>query len=228
MIWTAFADAETYTIYQDGEVLVEEVEGDFYEVSEVKYKEEYCFVVRAHNAVGSSASSNEVCVTLEEPVAPVVTAEATSDTTILLTWTEFEGAYSYNIYSADTLVGEVYYATEYTVEGLKAETEYCFVVEAVSEYGTIKSEQVCAKTLADGISENVATFRIYPNPASDRVFIATEANVEEVTVYTITGVAIYSEVDSDNTINVSDFANGVYFIKVRTDNGEAVQRFIKK
>ena len=228
LTWTAFADAETFTVYQDSEPIAENVEGDSFEVTGLEYGEEYCFVVKAHNAVGSSVSSNEVCVTLEKPVAPVVTAEATSDTTILLTWTEFEGADSYNIYSADTLVAEVYYATEYVVEGLKAETEYCFVVEAVSQFGTIKSEQVCTKTLADGISENTVTFSIYPNPASDRVFIATEANVEEVTVYTITGVAIYSEVDSDNTINVSDFASGVYFIKVRTDNGEAVQRFIKK
>ena len=228
LTWTAFADAETFTIYQDSEPIAENIEGDSFEVTGLEYGEEYCFVVKAHNAVGSSVSSNEVCVTLEKPVAPVVTAEATSDTTILLTWTEFEGADSYNIYSKDTLVAEVYYATEYVVEGLKAETEYCFVVEAVSQFGTIKSEQVCVKTLADGISENAVTFSIYPNPASDRVFIATEANVEEVIVYTITGVAIYSEVDVNNTINVSDFASGVYFIKVRTDNGEAVQRFIKK
>ena len=228
LTWTAFADAETFTIYQDSEPIAENIEGDSFEVTGLEYGEEYCFVVKAHNAVGSSVSSNEVCVTLEKPVAPVVTAEATSDTTILLTWTEFEGADSYNIYSKDTLVAEVYYATEYVVEGLEAETEYCFVVEAVSLFGTIKSEEVCVKTLADGILENTVTFNVYPNPASDRVFIATDANVEEVTVYTITGVAIYSEVDSDNTINVSDFASGVYFIKVRTDNGEAVQRFIKK
>ena len=40
---------------------------------------------------------------------------------------------------------------------------------------------------------------------------------------------VYSEVDfNNNTINVSDLASGVYFVKVRTDNGEVVQRFIKK
>ena len=40
---------------------------------------------------------------------------------------------------------------------------------------------------------------------------------------------VYSEVDfNNNTINVSDFASGVYVMKVRTENGEVVKRFIKK
>ena len=87
----------------------------------------------------------------------------------------------------------------------------------------------CATTNADAIAENVVSFNVYPNPVSDNLVIETEATIEAVTIYTVTGVMVYSEVDfNDNTINVSDFANGVYIMKVRTENGEAVQRFIKK
>ena len=230
LTWTAFADAETFTVYQDSEPVAENIEGDSFEVTGLEYGEEYCFVVKAHNAVGSSVSSNEVCVTLEEPVAPVVTAEATSDTTIKLTWTEFEGADSYNIYSKDTLVAEVYYATEYVVEGLEAETEYCFVVEAVSPFGTIKSEQVCVKTLSDGISENAVTFNVYPNPVADRLYIATETEVKEVVVYDIYGrqQELSAVSYQPSAVDVSGLNSGVYFVKVVTSEGEAVQRFIKK
>ena len=81
----------------------------------------------------------------------------------------------------------------------------------------------------EAIAENEAAFNIYPNPAVDRVVIETEATIEAVTIYTLTGVMVYSEVDfNNNTINVSDFASGVYVMKVRTENGEVVKRFIKK
>ena len=70
---------------------------------------------------------------------------------------------------------------------------------------------------------------IYPNPAYDRVVVETEATIESVSIYTITGVMIYSEVDfNDNTIDVSEFNGGVYIMKVRTENGEVVKRFVKK
>ena len=83
-----------------------------------------------------------------EPVAPVVEAAATSDTTITLTWAAVEDATSYNIYSADTLVASVT-KTTYTVTGLTAETEYAFVVKAVNEFGeSAASNEAKATTLA--------------------------------------------------------------------------------
>ena len=321
-----FIDAETFTVYQDGEILAQNVEEGAYTVEDLEAGE-YCFAVRAYNKTGASATTEEVCVEIKEsgddPVvleAPVVTPEATSDSTIVLTWAAVDGATNYNVYSADTLVANVT-ETTYTVTGLEAEKEYCFNVTAVNEVGgesaksenacatTLKegndptvleapvvqvveitettiviawnpvesatnykvfandqlittlpdtiagfreltpnteycftvvainevgdesapSEKVCATTSGEGIAENAAAFNIYPNPVADKLFIETEATVEEVTIYTLTGVMIYSEVDyNNNTINVSDLSGGVYFIKVRTDNGEVVKRFIKK
>ena len=72
-------------------------------------------------------------------------------------------------------------------------------------------------------------FNIYPNPVDDNLFIETESYIEEVTIYSLTGVMMYKEIDFNNhTINVSDFSCGVYIMKVRTDDGEVVRRFIKK
>ena len=153
-----------------------------------------------------------------------------------MTWGAVEGALSYNVYQGADSIANVT-DTTYTVTGLTANTEYTFTVKAVNEVGKSEaSNEAKAKTLeatpeepGEGIAENAAAFNIYPNPASDRVVIETEATIEEVTIYTITGVMVYSEVDfNDNTVNVSDFANGVYVMKVRTDNGESFQRFIKK
>ena len=73
-------------------------------------------------------------------------------------------------------------------------------------------------------------FNIYPNPANDVINIEAEFDVEEVTIYNITGVMVYNEQCTMNNVqlNVSDLNSGVYFVKVVTNNGETVKRFIKK
>ena len=167
--------------------------------------------------------------TPEIPATPVASVKEVTATTVVLEWNAVEGATSYKVYQGEEVLATVT-ETTYTVTGLEAETEYCFNVTAINENGeSAKSADACAKTTGDAIAENVATLNIYPNPASDRVVIETEATIESVSIYTITGVMIYNEVDfSDNTIDVSEFNGGVYIMKVRTENSEVVKRFIKK
>ena len=78
--------------------------------------------------------------------APVVTATASNDSTIVLTWEAVEGATKYYIYENDEVVGEV--TTLFCeLRGLEANTNYCFTVTAAND--TIESEMsepACAKT----------------------------------------------------------------------------------
>ena len=156
-------------------------------------------------------------------------AEAVSTSSIELTWDAVATATSYNVYQGDNKVATVEEAT-YTVEGLEYNTEYCFTVTAVNEAGeSEKSAQVCEKTLGEGIEELSVSVNIYPNPVENVLFIETEAFVEAISIYTVTGTLIYKEVDfNSNTIDVSEFNGGVYIMKIRTENGETVQRFVKK
>lgn len=79
------------------------------------------------------------------------------------------------------------------------------------------------------IEEYETKFNVYPNPANDILFIETTENVKEVNIYNIVGIPVYSEYNfSNNSINVNDFAEGVYFISIKSDRGEVVKRFIKK
>ena len=236
LTWEAFADAETFTVYQDGEVIASDVTEGFYAVEGLTAGE-YCFVVRAYNAAGASSTTNEACVTIEGgeptptvPAAPVVRVKEVTSTTVILEWDAVEGATKYALYSGDEKLGELA-ETIAGVQYLEPKTTYCFTVTAINEAGeSAHSEEVCATTLpGEGIAENAAALNIYPNPAVDRVVIETEATIEAVSIYTLTGVMIYSEVDfNNNTIDVTDFASGVYVMKVRTENGEVVRRFIKK
>jgi hypothetical protein len=206
----------------------------------------YYLVAAAEDAFTVNVNVEELEGEPEEPVdpeqpadtvvvlaAPVVVVDTVTATTVTLSWNAVEGAASYNVYMDTVLVKNVT-DTVYTVTELTAETTYSFTVTAVAdtlesvasnvvEVTTLKSEEP-----GTGIVENAAAFSIYPNPAVDRVVIATESTIESVSIYTLTGVMIYSEVETNNTINVSDLNSGVYFIKVVTSEGESVQRFIKK
>ena len=236
--WEAVEGAFAYNLYYGGNLLA----GPFEDlVVEIQVPEEgtYCFTVTALNEVGESKHSEEVCVTvtapedMEAPAAPVL--EATLDgNKAILSWEAVEGATYYDVYIGSTPEQAQYLGTA-TMEDLPISLElpepgeYCFFVVAYNLVGASEPSNVACVNYGEGVEENEASFNIYPNPVSDRLVIETEANIEAVTIYTVTGVVVYSEVDfNNNTIDVSDFANGVYVMKVRTENGEAVQRFIKK
>ena len=84
----------------------------------------------------------------------------------------------------------------------------------------------------EGIEEVTSSINMYPNPVNDKLYIETEMEVEEVVVYTITGV-IVGQQSTDNSqqticIDVTNLNSGIYFVKVVTENGETVRRFVKK
>ena len=87
--------------------------------------------------------SEEIVPTLAAPAN--LMAEATSETTIALTWDAVTGATSYNVYNSDVLVANVT-ETTYTVEGLTPATEYSFVVKAVNGAGESEASNVATAT----------------------------------------------------------------------------------
>lgn len=77
---------------------------------------------------------------------------------------------------------------------------------------------------------------IYPNPVKDKLFISLNdienwnGNIE---IYNVTGKLVYSNklnVNSEKTssINISDLPNGFYTVKVISDNGTFVSKFVKE
>ena len=73
-----------------------------------------------------------------------------------------------------------------------------------------------------GINENINNAHIYPNPASQTVTIQVE-NFQKVEIYNIFGQLV--DVKSSNTIDVSNYSQGVYIFKIfDTDNNAAARR----
>ena len=233
--WDAVEKAAGYNIYW-GEEIIDIVAETTYTVEGLEPSTEYCYMISAINKdVESYEKSDVVCATtldLSPSVPTNLKAEATSASSIKLSWTASENAKRYYIYSGDSLVAKTSY-TEYNIVKLEENTEYCYTVTAVN--GEIESEpsnEACVKTLGDGIEELSSSINVYPNPVENELFIATEMNVEEVTIYDVYGRETIrrqvNETTSQQVVNVADLNGGVYFVKIVTDNGEIVKRFIKK
>jgi hypothetical protein len=87
------------------------------------------------------------------------------------------------------------------------------------------------------IINNVANFdkeliSIYPNPASDRVFINTNKTINTIMIYDILGnqVANYGQVNNNQyTIDINNWASQMYIVKIIfEDNSISNQKLIKE
>ena len=173
----------------------------------------------------------EEYITLESPRN--LTATPTSTSAISLKWDAVENATSYNIYQENEIIAKVEsQETSYSVENLNYNTEYCFEVTAVAD--DIESEhsgQACAKTLGESLEEISSSLLLYPNPAENELIIATELHVEEIAIYDIYGRTVSQQVNMttrQQVVDVADLEAGVYFVNIKTDNGNIVKRFVKK
>ena len=83
----------------------------------------------------------------------------------------------------------------------------------------------------DGAEENIdMTVNIFPNPVKDKLTIEAAEPINLLEVFTINGVLVYSQKDCTERIevNVQNFAFGTYVIRMTTDNGVGIRRFVKK
>ncbi|MCB9066069.1 MAG: DUF4465 domain-containing protein [Chitinophagales bacterium] len=83
-----------------------------------------------------------------------------------------------------------------------------------------------------GVTNNTehAIAKVYPNPATDRLYIETnDETVKTVAVYDMSGkqMAVYNAATKVE-INTSNFATGTYVLQIVGDNGVATSRFVKR
>lgn len=69
---------------------------------------------------------------------------------------------------------------------------------------------------------------VYPNPATDVLNISTNENVQRVEIFNMQGQLVKAENGTVNHISVKDLANGLYTVKLTTDNGTSMHKIIKK
>lgn len=155
---------------------------------------------------------------------------------VTMMWDAVEGADAYDVF-VNTATATDYYlgfssGTTYIVGSNNAGTLEFYVVAFNDETESEASEK-CTVIIGDvAVEEITPSFNVYPNPVENNLYIETELNVKEIAIYDIYGkeTKVYSLQTTDfvNTVDVTELKDGVYFVKIMTDNGEVVKRFIKK
>jgi Secretion system C-terminal sorting domain len=70
------------------------------------------------------------------------------------------------------------------------------------------------------------SFEIFPNPTTNELSILSNEIVQKVDIYSVSGKLQIST--SQTKIDVSELSQGIYFVKVYSQNGDAMQKFVKQ
>ena len=70
------------------------------------------------------------------------------------------------------------------------------------------------------------TVKVFPNPANDFVSVSSENNINKIEVFNLLGEKIYVSEPQQTNYNIytSDYTNGLYLIKIKTDKGETIKK----
>ena len=91
--------------------------------------------------------------------------------------------------------------------------------EATTTFATLGVNQIENKSVA-----------VFPNPVNDILTITSKGNLTSIQLLDVQGrlIATYLESEEKATINLSDKASGVYFVKIFTENGVKLEKIVKK
>ncbi len=80
-----------------------------------------------------------------------------------------------------------------------------------------------------GISNSIVTnVSLYPNPVMNSLFISSDALVQKVEIYSLTGMLMLQKVGNSKTIDMSGLSGGSYLVEVFSNQAVIKQLIIKK
>lgn len=87
------------------------------------------------------------------------------------------------------------------------------------------------QTLASQIIEQDNLVTIYPNPATTNITIAAQNELQKIELYDVQGRLVLEKIcenEKQTTLDVSTRAAGLYFIKITTDKGSKLEKWVKE
>ena len=194
---------------------------------------------------GNTVYGNELTfTTLPDDTPEPCDAPTGLDTTLVanevigITWDANANVSSWNVHYRPEN-GEWTSATTtnngYTITGLTGNTTYEIQVQANCGDGNLSdwSASLFVTTKNVGINSWLeSSVTLYPNPAREYVDIRVDGdvNMTSMEVYDVYGKLIntVNVIENPARINVSGLANGMYFVRVTTEQGAVTKTFVKK
>lgn len=176
----------------------------------------------------------------------VVSGTETEAGVITVTWTDNAGTSLWNLHyrkNDELWTSAVVIGTpEYTITDLTPNTDYEIQVQAVCESNMSEWSAPLIATSSegnddDGVAEHLLNrIRLYPNPAKDYIDVVVDGemlNIDNMEVYDVYGKLV-TVVGANNDspirtrINVSGFAQGMYFVRLTTSGGTVTKSFVRQ
>ena len=115
-------------------------------------------------------------------------------------------------------------------DSLNCKSNYCDSSTYIYKAESMVSVNVVSQ-LPTGINEAEANalISIYPNPATNQLFIQTNGTaLEQVNIYNTTGSLVSQTKELQNkSIDIGQLATGVYIAEIKTKEGNARRRWVK-
>lgn len=72
--------------------------------------------------------------------------------------------------------------------------------------------------------------KVYPNPTNSIINITSDFTIESIELYDIQGRILSTSIENRNqtALDISSKSKGIYFLKIKTDNGYKVEKIVKK
>ena len=194
-------------------------------------------VEKSYNSQGSTFANT----TNEELI--VTEADASRDFTgFNLYRMEGDGTGTYELYATIPYVeGQVGYCYTDPYTEVDIQTGYRYQVTANWTSATDACESSPAMAMGSTTDDYVYVFvtdidnpnarmtQLYPNPATDRVHVTSTQEMSRITVINYVGQVVYqSELNNETavTLNTSSYENGVYVVRLETENDVITKRFV--
>ncbi len=238
-----------YLVYRDDQRIAMVVGGESRMYVDEDLTAGHCYTVTALGLGGETAHSNETCASAGDCMgASDFDYEYVGENyKIKLSWTRPEvstglsGYYLYRKFGEEGTYEKIKQlgasATVYTDNTANVQGNYYYRLYAY--YGGIDCTSAPASLKDDPtkfylkvyyspteVDENQASaLKLYPNPAQQSLSLEAEG-MTHMEVYDVLGQLVYQQdAESNNlTINVSDWTEGLYFVKVQTQSGWFIRR----
>lgn len=71
--------------------------------------------------------------------------------------------------------------------------------------------------------------RVFPNPASDYIYIENIKEKARIEIYNMSGILQYTaDANGDSNINIRNLSDGLYLVKIQTDSSVAIKKLLKQ
>ncbi|MGD0711386.1 MAG: PKD domain-containing protein [Bacteroidales bacterium] len=147
-------------------------------------------------------------------------------------WSWGDGTYDTNPYPSHTYSAAGYYTICLTIsDSIGCSSSYCDSSYIQKSQNSMITVNVISQGNPSGIKEltSDSQFSLFPNPATDNitVMISGKATIEMLNAEGQIMKSIVAD-NNETIIDVSSFAKGIYIVKVISEKGITVKKFIKQ